>query len=211
MKKKILRIAFFVIITIIMILVLFLANDISEIGQILKKIKPIWLLTALGFLIIYFFINALSLMIVIKDENLKIRDSFLVSSIEYFYNGITPSNTGAQPMQVVEYKRLGVSTSHATGALLINSVINQIAIVFLCLLSLIYYKELSKGVESIKVLIIIGLSINILVLVLYVSIGISNKIKNGFVKIVRFICTRKIFKSKLTSVSDKFEGFCVEA
>lgn len=38
-----------------------------------------------------------------------------------------------------------------------------------------------------------------------------NKIKNGFVKIVRFICTRKIFKSKLTSVSDKFEGFCVEA
>ena len=39
MKKKILRIAFFVIITIIMILVLFLANDISEIGQILKKIK----------------------------------------------------------------------------------------------------------------------------------------------------------------------------
>lgn len=155
MKKKILRIAFFVIITIIMILVLFLANDISEIGQILKKIKPIWLLTALGFLIIYFFINALSLMIVIKDENLKIRDSFLVSSIEYFYNGITPSNTGAQPMQVVEYKRLGVSTSHATGALLINSVINQIAIVFLCLLSLIYYKELSKGVESIKVLIII--------------------------------------------------------
>ena len=211
MKKKILRIAFFVIITIIMILVLFLANDISEIGQILKKIKPIWLLTALGFLIIYFFINALSLMIVIKDENLKIRDSFLVSSIEYFYNGITPSNTGAQPMQVVEYKRLGVSTSHATGALLINSVINQIAIVFLCLLSLIYYKELSKGAESIKVLIIIGLSINILVLVLYVSIGISNKIKNGFVKIVRFICTRKIFKSKLTSVSDKFEGFCVEA
>ena len=95
MKKKILRIAFFVIITIIMILVLFLANDISEIGQILKKIKPIWLLTALGFLTIYFFINALSLMIVIKDENLKIRDSFLVSSIEYFYNGITPSNTGA--------------------------------------------------------------------------------------------------------------------
>ena len=57
MKKKILRIAFFVIITIIMILVLFLANDISEIGQILKKIKPIWLLTALGFLIIYFFIK----------------------------------------------------------------------------------------------------------------------------------------------------------
>lgn len=39
MKKKILRIAFFVIITIIMILVLFLANDISEIGQILKKLS----------------------------------------------------------------------------------------------------------------------------------------------------------------------------
>lgn len=211
MKKKILRIAFFVIITIIMVLVLFLDNDISEIGLVLKNVKPLWLLVAFAFLIIYFFINALSLMIIIKDEKLKKVDSFLVSSIEYFYNGITPSNTGAQPMQVVEYKRLGVPTSHATGALLINSVINQIAIVFMCLLSLIYYKDLSKGVESIKVLIIIGLSINILVLVLYVSIGISNKIKNGLVKIVRFFCTRKIFKGKLISASDKFENFCVEA
>ena len=38
------------------------------------------------------------------------------TEIEYFYNGITPSNTGAQHMQVVEYKRLGVSTAHAPGA-----------------------------------------------------------------------------------------------
>lgn len=88
MKKKILRIAFFVIITIIMILVLFLANDISEIGHVLKNVKPLWLLVAFTFLMIYFFINALSLMIIIKDEKLKKMDSFLVSSIEYFYNGI---------------------------------------------------------------------------------------------------------------------------
>ena len=65
MKKKILRIAFFVIITIIMILVLFLANDISEIGHVLKNVKPLWLLVAFAFLMIYFFINALSLMIII--------------------------------------------------------------------------------------------------------------------------------------------------
>lgn len=211
MKKKILRISFFIVITIIMLLVLFLANDISEIGNVLKNVKKIWLLVAFVFLILYFFINALSLMIIIKDEKLKKLDSFMVASIEYFYNGITPSNTGAQPMQVIEYKRLGVPTSRATGALLINSVINQIAIVFLCLLSLIYYKELSKGVDSIRVLIVIGLSINILVLLLYASIGISNKIKNALVKIVRFFCTRKIFKNKLASVSDKFEDYCNDA
>ncbi len=211
MLKKILRISFFAIITIIMLLVLFLANDLTEIAHVLKNIKPLWLFVAFGFLIIYFIINAFSLMIIIKDEKLKAVDSFLVSSIEYFYNGITPSNTGSQPMQVVEYKRLGVPTSRATGALLINSVINQIAIVFLCLLSLIYYKELSKGVEAIKILIIVGLSLNILVLLLYLSIGISNKIKNVLVKIVSFFCKRKIFKGKLDLAVIKFEDFCKEA
>lgn len=43
MLKKILRISFFAIITIIMLLVLFLANDLTEIAHVLKNIKPLWL------------------------------------------------------------------------------------------------------------------------------------------------------------------------
>lgn len=211
MKKKIFRIVFFVAITVTLLVVLFTANDIDEIGQVLSKVEPLWLLAAFGFLVLYFIVNAFSLMIIISGEKIRLVDSFLVSSIEYFYNGITPSNTGAQPMQVIEYKRIGVNSSKGTGALLINSVINQIAIVVMCLLSLIYYKELAKGVESIKVLIMVGLSLNILVLLLYVAIGKSKHIKNWLVRFVNFICSRKIFKGRLQKTSEKFEKFCEDS
>lgn len=211
MKKKIFKLAFFLLVTIIMILVLVLNNDMDEVGQVIKGANVFWLCGALIILLVYLLINPLSLMIVLNDKNCNILDSYLNSSIEYFYNGITPSNTGAQPMQVIEYKRLGVNASKGTGALLINSLVNQIVIVVLCFLSLIYYKELSKGVTSISILITIGLIMNFLVLLLYLSIGISKTIRNWLVKVVNFFCNLKIFKGKLSETGKKFEQYCLDA
>lgn len=212
MKKKLFKILFFLAITIAMILVLILNNDMDDIGKVLKSLKPIWLLIAILVLFLYLLINPLSLMVIIDDDRtIKKSDSFLIGSIEYFYNGITPSNTGAQPMQVLEYKRIGVSTSKSTGALLINSTVNQIAVVILCLFSMIYYKELAKNVVSIKILIAIGFSMNILVLLLYIAIGHSKLIKNWLIKAVDWIVNRKVFKGKLVHISDRFRLFCEEA
>ena len=212
MKKKLFKILFFLAITIAMILVLILNNDMDDIGKVLKSLKPIWLLIAILVLLLYLLINPLSLMVIIDDDRtIKKSDSFLIGSIEYFYNGITPSNTGAQPMQVLEYKRIGVSTSKSTGALLINSTVNQIAVVILCLFSMIYYKELAKNVVSIKILIAIGFSMNILVLLLYIAIGHSKLIKNWLISVVDWIVNRKVFKGKLVHISDRFRLFCEEA
>lgn len=212
MKKKLFKILFFLAITIAMILVLILNNDMDDIGKVLKSLKPIWLLIAILVLLLYLLINPLSLMVIIDDDRtIKKSDSFLIGSIEYFYNGITPSNTGAQPMQVLEYKRIGVSTSKSTGALLINSTVNQIAVVILCLFSMIYYKELAKNIVSIKILIAIGFSMNILVLLLYIAIGHSKRIKNWLISVVDWIVNRKVFKGKLVHISDRFRLFCEEA
>ncbi len=212
MKKKIFKVVFFLAITITMVLILLLNNDMDDIGNVLKSLKPFWLIMALFILIVYLLINPLSLIVIIGDDkSIKKSDSFLIGSIEYFYNGITPSNTGAQPMQVVEYRRVGVSSSKSTGALLINSTVNQIAIVILCLFSMVYYKELAKNVVSIKVLIFIGFAMNILVLFMYVAMGHSKHIKNGLIKAVHWIVNRKVFKGKLAHISDKFNAYCEEA
>lgn len=211
MKKKLFKLGFFLAVTIVMILVLVLNNDMEEVGNVIKNANGFWLCGALILLLIYLLINPLSLMIVLDDKNINVLDSFLTSSIEYFYNGITPSNTGAQPMQVIEHKRLGVLASKSTGALLINSLVNQIVIVVLCFLSLIYYKELSKGVTSISILITIGLVMNFLVLLLYLSIGISKTIRGWLVRVVNFFCNLKVFKGKLSNTSLKFEQYCLDA
>ena len=135
----------------------------------------------------------------------------MIGSIEYFFNGITPSNTGAQPMQVIEFSRFNIDSSRSTGALLINSTINQIVIVILCLLSLIYYNELSKGIEAIQILIIVGLFLNILVLLLYIAIGCSKHIRNCLIKLVDFLFKLRIFKNKFSHIVAKFENYCIEA
>lgn len=212
MKKKVFKILFFLAITVAMILILILNNDMDDIGRVLKTLKPMWIIIATLVLLLYLLINPLSLMVIIGDDkSIKKSDSFLIGSIEYFYNGITPSNTGAQPMQVVEYKRIGVPSSKSTGALLINSTVNQIAIVIMCIFSMAYYKELAKNVVSIKVLIFIGFAMNILVLLLYVAIGHSRHIKNWLIKMVDWIVNRKIFKGKLNHISERFKAYCEEA
>lgn len=211
--KKVFKYLFFLIITIIMILIIILSNDMNEIFNVLQTVNILWILLAFLILLLYLFLNPLSLILVLntKRNEIRIKDKFMIGSIEYFFNGITPSNTGAQPMQVVEFSRFNIDSSRSTGALLINSTINQIAIVILCLLSLIYYNELSKGIDAIQILIIIGLFMNILVLFLYIAIGTSKAIRKWLINIIGFFCNLKIFKGKFKDTILKFENYCIEA
>lgn len=211
--KKAIKYIFFAVITIAMILIIVLSNDMNEIFKVLESVNILWILLAFLVLLLYLFLNPLSLMLVLNTKKGEIRkkDQFMIGSIEYFFNGITPSNTGAQPMQVIEFSRFNIDSSRSTGALLINSTVNQVAIVILCLLSLIYYQELSKGIDAIQILIVVGLMLNILVLLLYIAIGCSKKIKNGLIKIVHFFTNLKIFKGNFKDTSVKFESYCTEA
>lgn len=210
-KKILPKLLLFLLFSIVVIIVIFSMNDIKDIGEVLKNIKPIYLLIAFIFLLLYMFFYPLSLYILgrSKDkENIKFRDSLMIGSIEYFFNGITPFSSGGQPFQVYAYKKIGVSLHKATGIILMNFVISQMAIVILCIISLFFFNQLTNNTLYLQIMIIVGLVINILIFLLFCSVGISKTIRRLLTKFVSFILNLKIFKGKLTKHISAFDEYC---
>ncbi len=210
-KKILPKLLLFLLFSIVVIIVIFSMNDIKDIGEVLKNIKVNYLLIAFLFLFLYMFFYPLSLYILGRskdEENVNFKDSLMIGSIEYFFNGITPFSSGGQPFQVYAYKKIGVSLHKATGIILMNFVISQISIIILCFSSLFFFNELTNNSLYLKIMIIVGLVINILIFLLFCSVGISKTIRRLLTKCVGWILNLKIFKGKLVKYVSAFDEYC---
>lgn len=105
--------------------------------------------------------------------------------IGFFYNQITPAQTGGQIMQAYTYKRQGIQISNATSCLVMNFIVYQTALILIAIFSVIYKSNEIFGTPAfsitfndfqitfpIIVLVILGfivefLSIGIIVLMSY--------------------------------------------
>lgn len=210
-KKILPKLLLFIAFTIVVIIVIFSMSDIKDIAEVLKNIKSSYLLIAFLFLLLYMLFYPLSLYILgrSKDEEaIKFRDSLMIGTIEYFFNGITPFSAGGQPFQVYAYKKIGVSLHRATGIILMNFVITQMSIVILCIGSLFFFNQLTAGKLYLQIMIIVGLVINILIFLLFCSVGISKTIRGLLTRFVSWILNLKIFKGKLTRYVSAFDEYC---
>ena len=207
------KLLFFLVISIALIIVITSLNDMSQIGAVLSDVSLGWLAAGFGMLIVYIFANPFSLYILgrSKENSISYANSMMIGTMEYFFNGITPFSSGGQPFQIYAYNKIGVKPHRSSGILLINFVVTQTTIVFLCLLSLIFYQELTQNTTHLEVMIIIGLTINFLILGLFASLGLSKTVRKIMVKLVSKIFTLKIFKGKLEKFIFSFENYCNEA
>ncbi|MDE5855601.1 MAG: flippase-like domain-containing protein, partial [Anaeroplasmataceae bacterium] len=198
-KKILPKLILFLILTIVVVIVILSLNDIKEIGTVLKSVKMNWLACTFLLLFLYMIFYPMPLYILgrSKEEgNISYRDSMMIGSIEYFFNGITPFASGGQPFQIYSYRKIGVSLHRASGIILMNFVICQIAVVFLCIGSLFFFNELTNGVTYLKVMIIVGLAMNIFIFTLFCSVGLSKTIRKILSKIVGWFLNLRIFKGK---------------
>ncbi|MDE7100946.1 MAG: flippase-like domain-containing protein, partial [Anaeroplasmataceae bacterium] len=162
-------------------------------------------------LCIYLFLYPLSLYILGKsklEDGISFKDSMMIGSTEYFFNGITPFSSGGQPFQVYAYSQIGVKLYRSTGIILINFVASQLSIVILCLLSLFYYEKLTMDVVYLKVMIIVGLVMNVFILTFFTVLGVSKTIRKWIIRFVNWLFHLKIFKGKLDKAIVSFENYC---
>lgn len=214
LKKVLPKIFLFLLVSIVLIIILFSLNDINAIGEVLSTVSWNWMWISLGVLVLYILINPLSLYILGKgkgEDKISLKDSLMIGSLEYFFNGVTPFSSGGQPFQVYAYNKIGVKPSRSTGILLMNFVTYQIAVVLLCLLSLVYYADFTKGSPAISTMIVIGMSMNIFILLLFSSLGLSKTMRKLILKLITVIFSWKIFKGKLTKFISAFEQYCSDA
>lgn len=204
------KLLLFLVVTILVFIVIFSLGDFKEIMNTIKNAKISWLIIAFIALLLYFVLNAIPLYVLTKTicKKIKFMDVFLISSTEYFFNGITPFASGGKPYQVYAFNQIDVKTSESTGILLLNFVNNQLSIVILCFLSLIYAPYLIANVQGAIPLIIAGITINAVILIIFVGLGSLKCFRDFFTKIFDSISKWRIFKGKLDKARVSFDEYC---
>lgn len=214
-KNKIIKNVILVLaILIILIILLCSLGDIKEIGSILGT-QTVWymVLLAVAVTILYAVFYQIPLMVLVRQKykNVSLIDLFCISGSEFFFNAITPFSSGGQPFQAYALKRKDVKISDSTSCLLQNFLSYQIVLNLYCTISIIfYYTRIKAQVDNIVWLIIVGFTINTLVMLFIILIGRTKFMGKAIIGIMNLFCKIKFIDKHFGSKRANFEQYVAE-
>lgn len=144
----------------------------------LKEAKIGYLLLGIGCIFIYFGLEAYMLLILLRRENPneKMHVGWTLTMIGQYYNLITPSATGGQPLQLYEMSKKGYCLGAGTAVLVQKYALYQVTVTFLAIIATIFsITSLHRSLDAAKWLIAIGLIVNIAGVVLIFILAFSPK------------------------------------
>ena len=198
------------LILIIMIVIIFVKNDAKEIFNAIKQAEVKYILIALGFIIVFILFTAFSLMqLVALKKKIRIIDSFNIANLANFYNGVTPFATGGQPFQVYYYTKVNVKTDESTSVLMMNFIIHQFVLSVFGIVAIIMYydKLIVQSNTAFRVAVWIGLSINVLILLLLIFISLFRPIKKVFMGLIGLVYSIKFLRKHKESMIEKTNNY----
>lgn len=210
-----------------LVLVLFLQfGDIAVIASTFHEIANgtnwVWLLVAIGLLIIYLAIWPLPLRSFTKALRIdcSFRDVYEIGEAEHFYNGITPFATGGEPFQIYFFKTVGVETSAASGAILASFTVHLFVSNVFAISALFFYpyfvQGITNGIAGVQWLnsttfgwiVGVGYLMNFLTLLFPLVVGTSRHFKNVVIRFAKWLSNFKLFRKALLKQIPVFEKFC---
>lgn len=166
----------------------------------IKQTKVGFLLLGIGCIFIYFILETYMLLKLMKRENPneKIPFAWTLTIVGQYYNLITPSATGGQPLQLYEMSRKGYSFGVGTAVLVQKYALYQVTVTFLAIIATIFsITTLHRSLDAAKWLIGIGLIVNIVGVVLIFILAFSPKAAKGIMLgCVKLLLKLHIFKNK---------------
>ena len=114
------------------------------------------------------------------------KDSAKTSMVGQFFNAITPSASGGQPMQIYVMKRRKIDTGHATSVLIQKFLIYQSAMILYTLIAILLRPKLIMNEFShfIRLFVVIGFIMQMTVIGLIILFSFNKKITKKILKIV---------------------------
>ena len=228
-KRTISNIIFLLCLTILVVTLFLSFGELQSIVDTILNIGQsnnwVWLLVAFALALVYFLLWPLSICFFAKSSKAEstFMDSYLIGCSEHFYNGITPFSAGGQPFQIYSFSKKGVKASKATGIVLANFAVFMMVTNLIALLALIFWNQFTANLNNITVsgstfdanwfipIAIIGYVINFLVLVFMFTLGLSKKIRNGIIGIVKGLCKIKFLGKHFSKFIPALEEYCDNA
>ena len=213
MKNKLINIAIIFILT-IFVLYFSLKDNYNEIISLLLDADIRWLFIGCLLVLSYTFFKAIiTNNIINKVRPFKFIKTFSLQIMTFFFNAVTPFSTGGQPFQVYVLKKNSVPLSDGTNIIIQESIIHQMAIIVVGIitLSLNFILEICKIEGIFLVFLIIGFLVNVLVLLLLFLVFYSNKINKFLIRLfINLLTFLKLIKSKqkiLNKLNKTIEDF----
>lgn len=193
---------------------IFIVEDYHNIIRIFHSVSPIWIIFAVFFMIAYWFIESIILHVPMKKlyPSQKYVESLKTSMIGQFYNSITPSASGGQPMQALYMVRTGVPLGVGTSALVIKLITYQIIIAaYLVVMSIFKLKSFSSSIPGLAYPIVIGLVVNIIVTSAFILFCCFKNFAIGAArKIIGLLCKTRLLRhadEKLEYIEEEIGKF----
>lgn len=161
--------------------------DGEDVLNALGKIKASFLWLALLFMLVYWFLEAASLHIIMKSihKPQKFKDTLVVSVIGQYFNCITPFASGGQPIQAYYLMRYGATLGASMTALLSKFIVYQFVLtVYSLVLLVLRFNYFTTKLSALMALTIIGFIINLAVIIALLTLAFFKK---AAVKIAHFI------------------------
>ena len=179
-KNKKINIVLLIVITLLVLYFSLKDNFFDVINQILTM-NIGYLLIAFSLIFIFFLFKSLSIYSFCKkiNKNFKFKESVQLIFRTQFFNAVTPFATGGQPYQIYYLKQCNIEYTTATGIVLENFIVYQIALVLLGIIALIINTtfNLFSSNNLLTKLITLGFIINTLVIVVMFIVAFSKKME----------------------------------
>lgn len=209
MKSKKINFIIIVCSLIFLFCYVFFVDGISNLINALKSVNPFWISFAVISIVIYWFLEAIILQIIIKPfhKTQKFKYTFKTSMIGQFFNNITPFASGGQPIQAYNMAKSGIKLGTSTTCLLSKFIIYQLALTLFTTIVLIFKASyFNQNVKGFMGLVIVGFTINAIIVLGLLSIGLFNNFTTKIVKkFIEFLYKIKLIKNydKISSYVDK--------
>lgn len=173
----------------VMIFYLVFVDGIDTVVSALCDINPLFIVICILFMVGYWLCEAGTVHIMLKELHPKMRfwNTWQVTIIGQYFNCITPSASGGQPMQAYYLVKFGVPLGSAMTALLSRFIVYQFTLTIYSIFTLIvgfseFGDDLNK--KGLMFFVLIGFVINTAVIVFLIGIAVW---KNGTLKVANWL------------------------
>ena len=207
--KKVVIFVIYALVAICLLVTVLSFNDLPSIMNQLKSMNYAYVLLGVSMVLLYMALYPISLCLLTRARkcDIKMSTTYTIAMTEHFFNGITPLATGGQPFQAHSYTRAKVKISESTGLLLTNLLIYMMVTTGFSLTGLFFFNTLTENIDSWWIpIIIVGYSLNFLVLIVVFLLGTSVKVRALLMRLIRFFCKIPLLK-RFESKADALQGY----
>jgi uncharacterized membrane protein YbhN (UPF0104 family) len=194
--KKVALYAFYIALSIVILITVLGMNDFSQIIPQLAQANPLYILAAVGCVIGYLLVYPISLCVITHARNCKIHPAatYSIAMTEHFFNSITPMSTGGQPFQVYCFTRARVKAAESTCILLMNFMVFMLVTNGYALCSLFFCPQFifPEGYDPnfhILGIAIFGFTCNFSVLLITFLVATNKHVCSWICKLLDLICS----------------------